>query len=79
MKKIVKGKHLGIRKKTKAKRWSIFMNTLTIVLFGGAFTWMIATIYFHEKESYEADERYKASLPKSGEAVQHNLVCMAII
>jgi YHS domain-containing protein len=76
MRKILKGKFPGIDKKAKAKRWSMFINTLTIVLFGGAVTWMIAIIYFQEKENHDADERYKASLQKSGEAVQHNLVCM---
>lgn len=77
MKKITKVESASTnRKRKKTKLENVFINTLAIVLFGGAIAWIILTIYSQEKSSYEAQQTYKSSLPKPGKAVQHNLVCM---
>lgn len=54
----------------------IFINTLTILLFASAFTWMGVRVYRYERDERKADEEYKASLPMPGAAIKHSLVCM---
>lgn len=75
MKKITKAESAGANKKRKkTKPENVFINTLAIALFGGAIAWIILTIYSQEQASYEAQQTYRSSLPRPGEAVQHNLV-----
>ena len=76
MGKITIKKRAGPNRKHKLKLWNVFVNTLAILVFAGAFGWMALSIYSQEKEIFEVDRRYKASLPKSGEAIRHDLVCM---
>ncbi|HRJ30979.1 MAG TPA: hypothetical protein PLV21_03555 [Cyclobacteriaceae bacterium] len=65
-----------LSKKEKERRYNIFITVFAILLFGAAFAWMIGTIYTQVKSDNEAEEQYRSSLPVSGNAVPHNLVCM---
>lgn len=76
MAKIAIKKRASPIRKDKLKLWNVFVNTLAILVFAVAFGWMALSIYSQEKEGFEADEQYKAALPKPGEAVRHDLVCM---
>lgn len=63
-------------KKMKIKWFDVFITTLAIVVIGGFFVWVAMHIYQEEKLENEMTEKYKASLPAPGIAVDHKLVCM---
>lgn len=64
-------------KKKKINWLGRFMTALTIVLFSGAFIWMGYNIYHQETEEQVAFEKYKATFPRPGKAIDHKIVCMA--
>ena len=62
----------------KTTKWNdVFINAVAIVLIGGVLIWMGINIYQQGKHDYEVAETIKGSLPQVGEAIPHNLVCMA--
>ncbi|MEK6781127.1 MAG: hypothetical protein AABY93_05450 [Bacteroidota bacterium] len=65
-----------VKKKRKIKWWNVFITAFTIVLLGGFMVWMMVYTYQQEKHENEIEEKYNASLPLSGVALDHKLVCM---
>ena len=77
MKKNKSGKPVKrLSKREKERRYNRFITVFTILLFAAGFAWIGGNIYTQIKSDYEAEEKYKSSLPVPGKAVPHNLVCM---
>lgn len=75
MKKITVKKPSNAGKK-KIKWSEALITTLAILLIGGWFVWLGIHYYQQEKHESEMQQRYQASLPAPGIAVEHKLVCM---
>lgn len=74
-KQLLKSPAPGQKKKTK---WSdIFVTAFAIVLLGGFLVWLVVFNYQQERQEQAAIEEYRASLPPSGQEIDHKLVCMA--
>ncbi len=64
--------------KKKKTKWSeIFITAFAIVSLGGFLVWLVIFNYQQEKQEQAAIEEYRASLPPSGQELDHKLVCMA--
>lgn len=64
--------------KKKKTKWSeIFITAFAIVFVGGVLVWLMVFNYQQEKQEQAAIEEYRASLPQSGQEIDHKLVCMA--
>lgn len=64
-------------KKKKIKWFDVFITAFAIVLVGGFLVGFVVYNYLQEKHERETLEKYKATLPAPGVAIDHKLVCMA--
>ena len=63
--------------KRKIKWNDVFITALAAVVIVGFFVWFIIHTYRQEKFEQAAKEKYEATLPSPGVALDHKLVCMA--
>jgi YHS domain-containing protein len=60
----------------ESHKGSVFINVFTIVLFAGAFYWIISGIYYHAKNQLDSEDPYLSSLPDLTDMITHSKVCM---
>ena len=64
-------------KKRKIKWNDVFITALAAVVIVGFFVWFVMHAYQQEQFEQAAKEKYEATLPSPGVAIDHKLVCMA--